>query len=116
MNFALILFCLTVGTGVFWFADVLHFKKRRQAAFEGEVRALDERMAANPASYAADHREREVDRMSREMLPAPGWLEFPASFFPVIAVVFSTRRSWRPFRMATCSAGRSGMFTPLNPG
>ena len=91
MNFALILFCLTVGTGMFWFADLLHFKKRRQAAFEAEVRALDERMATNPAAYAADHREREVERISRETRTPPGWLEFPASFFPVIAVVFALR-------------------------
>ena len=91
MNFALILFCLTVGTGIFWFADLLYFKKRRQAAFEAEVRSLDERIAAQPAAYASDHREREVARISRETRTPPGWLEFPASFFPVIAVVFGLR-------------------------
>jgi len=31
MNFALILFLLTVATGVVWFADRLHFAKRRPA-------------------------------------------------------------------------------------
>jgi len=91
MNFALILFCLTVGTGIFWFADLLYFKKRRQAAFEAEVRALDGRMSVNPALYAPDYRDRELERISRETRTPPGWLEFPASFFPVIAIVFAVR-------------------------
>lgn len=91
MNFALILFCLTVGTGVFWFADLLYFRKRRQAAFETAVHALDSRIAAAPAAYPADHRETEVQRISRETRTPPSWLEFPASFFPVIAVVFALR-------------------------
>ena len=91
MNFALILFCLTVGTGVFWFADLLYFKKRRQAAFESGVRALDARIASNPAAYSGEHRDSEVLRLSHEKRTPPAWLEFPASFFPVIAVVFGLR-------------------------
>ncbi len=91
MNFALILFCLTVGTGIFWFADLLYFKKRRQAAFESEVRALDARMASNPGAYSGEHRDSEVLRLSNEKRTPPAWLEFPASFFPVIAVVFGLR-------------------------
>ena len=91
MNFALILFCLTVGTGIFWFADLFYFKKRRQVEFETEVKALDERMAGNPDHYAKDHRSTEVERISREKRTPPAWLEFPASFFPVIAVVFALR-------------------------
>ena len=91
MNFALILFCLTAFTGVFWCADLLVFKKRREAAFAAEVKALDARMAVNPAVYAADHRDKEVARLSNEKRTPPAWLEFPASFFPVIAVVFGLR-------------------------
>jgi signal peptidase I len=91
MNFALILFCLTVFTGVFWFADILYFKKRRQAAFNAEVLALDSRIAQNPGAYAGDHREKEIERIDHTTRAAPAWLEFPASFFPVIAVVFGLR-------------------------
>ncbi len=91
MNFALILLCLTLFTGVFWFADLFVFKKRRQQAFEAEVKALDARMAINPAVYAKDHRDKEVQRLSNEKRTPPVWLEFPASFFPVIAVVFALR-------------------------
>jgi signal peptidase I len=91
LNFALILFILTIFTGIFWFADLLYFKKRRQAAFEGEVRALDARIAADPAAFKAEEREAEVERLDHKLRTAPGWLEFPASFFPVIAVVFGLR-------------------------
>ncbi len=91
MNFALLLFCLTLFTGAFWFADLLHFRKRREAAFASEVAALDARMAQHPGAYAKDHREKEIERLTRSTRLAPAWLEFPASFFPVIAVVFGLR-------------------------
>ncbi|MBL8383900.1 MAG: signal peptidase I [Burkholderiales bacterium] len=91
MNFALILFCLTAGTGVFWFADVLVFRKRREAAFAAEVAALDARIALRPQDYGGEYREREIGRLEKEVRTAPSWLEFPASFFPVIAVVFALR-------------------------
>jgi signal peptidase I len=91
MNFALILFCLTVFTGIFWFAEMLYFKKRREAAFVAAIAALDARMAQNPESFAADEREKQVERLRTQTLTAPIWLEFPASFFPVIALVFGVR-------------------------
>ena len=56
MNFALILFLLLVATGVLWFFDRFHARKRRAAG-----------------------------------APAPWWVEYGASFFPVIVVVFGLR-------------------------
>lgn len=56
MNFPLILFLLTVGTGVLWLADRYVFRKRR-------------------AKDAAE----------------PLWVEYGASFFPVILIVFFLR-------------------------
>ena len=91
MNFALILFCLTVFTGGFWFAELLVFKKRREAVFAAEVNALDARMAANPVVFADGEREKQIERLTLEKRMPPAWLEFPASFFPVIAVVFGLR-------------------------
>ncbi|HEX4325878.1 MAG TPA: signal peptidase I [Burkholderiales bacterium] len=91
LNFALILFILTVFTGFFWFADVFYFKKRRQAAFDAEVRALDARIAASPEAFKPGDRDAEIERLDQKTRTAPGWLEFPASFFPVIAVVFGLR-------------------------
>lgn len=91
MNFALILFLLTAGTGIFWFADLLYFRKKRQAAFAAAVTALDVRLAGAPAQFKGEDRDREVERLSRELRTPPPWLEFPASFFPVIAAVFALR-------------------------
>jgi len=56
VNFALILFVLTVATGILWTADHFHFRKKR----------------------AADAKE-------------PVWVEYGASFFPVILIVFFLR-------------------------
>ena len=53
MNFALILFLLTLVTGILWSVDRFHFRKKR----------------------AAD-------------APEPAWVEYAASFFPVLLVVF----------------------------
>ena len=55
MNFALILFVLSMVTGVAWVADKLVFAPKRKAAG--------------------------IDRM-------PLWLEYTASFFPVIFAVW----------------------------
>jgi signal peptidase I len=56
MNFALILFLLLVATGVLWFFDRFHARKRRQPG-----------------------------------APSPWWVEYGASFFPVIVIVFGLR-------------------------
>jgi signal peptidase I len=56
MNFALILFLLTVATGLLWLADRYIFRKKR----------------------AADAKD-------------PWWVEYGASFFPVILIVFLLR-------------------------
>ncbi|MBU0751057.1 MAG: signal peptidase I [Gammaproteobacteria bacterium] len=56
MNFALILFVLTIATGTLWLLDYFVFRKKR----------------------AADARE-------------PWWVEYGASFFPVILIVFFLR-------------------------
>ncbi len=56
MNFALILFLLTIATGALWAADHFHFRKKR----------------------ALEARE-------------PWWVEYGASFFPVILIVFFLR-------------------------
>ncbi len=56
MNFALILFVLLVATGVLWFFDYFHARKKREPG-----------------------------------APAPVWVEYGASFFPVILIVFVLR-------------------------
>jgi signal peptidase I len=69
MNFALILFLLTLATGVLWCVDRFHFRKRR----------------------APD-------------APEPAWVEYAASFFPVLLVVFLLRSFIaEPFKIPSSS-------------
>jgi signal peptidase I len=69
MNFALILFLLTLATGVLWTADHFHFRKQR----------------------VADAKE-------------PVWVEYGASFFPVILAVFFLRSFlFEPFKIPSGS-------------
>ena len=71
MNFALILFVLSVVTGIAWVADKLVFAPQRKAAG--------------------------IDRM-------PLWLEYTASFFPVIFAVFFLRSFlFEPFKIPSGS-------------
>jgi signal peptidase I len=91
VNFALILFWATVVTGIFWFAELLFFKRKRHAAYAEAVKALDGRLASVPEADRARQREVADAGLQRDVLRQPAWLEFPGSFFPVIAAVFFLR-------------------------
>ncbi|MEO6566920.1 MAG: signal peptidase I [Casimicrobiaceae bacterium] len=69
MNFALILFLLTLATGVLWTVDRVYFARRR----------------------APDARD-------------PAWVEYAASFFPVLVIVFLLRSFVaEPFKIPSSS-------------
>ncbi|MEX3605957.1 MAG: signal peptidase I [Burkholderia sp.] len=83
MNFALILFVLVVLTGIAWVLDKLVFLPgRRKAAAE-----FDRQQARIGERFAAEMRAKLRD----EKLRQPWWLEYTASFFPVILAVFVVR-------------------------
>ena len=90
MNFALILFILTVVTGVFWVADRRVFLPKRREAARAAVTAFE---AAN--REAIDRGDaRVIDQrndMEARALRQPWWLEYTAGLFPVIAIVFLLR-------------------------
>jgi signal peptidase I len=70
MNFALILFLLTLATGVLWFVDRVYF---------------------SPSAARRD-------------APEPAWVEYAASFFPVLLVVFLLRSFIaEPFKIPSSS-------------
>lgn len=102
-NFALILFLLTIGTGIIWFLDVFHFAKQRRNRADMALAEFD----ARHAKLTADGIK--VDPSGRaalevEILKQPTWIEYSGSFFPVIALVFVLRSFlYEPFKIPSSS-------------
>ncbi|AUT58936.1 MULTISPECIES: signal peptidase I [Paraburkholderia] len=91
MNFALILFVLVIITGVAWVADKLVFLPKRRRAAEAAVAEFDNQQARVGERFADENAPATRARLRDEKLRQPWWLEYTASFFPVILVVFVVR-------------------------
>jgi len=91
MNFALILFVLVIITGVAWVADKLVFLPKRRRAAEAAVAEFDNQQARIGERFADENAPATRARLRDEKLRQPWWLEYTASFFPVILVVFVVR-------------------------
>jgi len=103
MNFALILFVLLIVSAAMWTLDLLWLRKTRLAAARAALADFDARNAgsvgANAAALTADRSALE-DRITRR----PWYLEYTASFFPVILLVFVLRSFFfEPFRIPSGS-------------
>ncbi len=102
-NFALILFVLTIATGIIWFLDVFYLSKQRRAkanAALAEFDARNARLAADGVKLDASGRS----ALAANILRQPTWIEYSGSFFPVIALVFFLRSFlYEPFKIPSSS-------------
>jgi len=102
-NFALILFVLTIATGVIWTLDVFYLAKQRRAKANAALAEFD---ARNAKLTAEGIKLQESGRTALEanILRQPTWIEYSGSFFPVIALVFCLRSFlYEPFKIPSSS-------------
>ena len=102
-NFALILFVLTIATGVIWCLDVFYLAKQRRVRADAALAAFDARTAKLAAEgIKPDTSSRAA--LEAEILKQPTWIEYSGSFFPVIALVFFLRSFlFEPFKIPSSS-------------
>ena len=91
MNFALILFVLVVVTGVAWVLDKLVFLPRRRNAADSAIEEFDRQQSRIDKRFADENAAQTRSKLRDEKLRQPWWLEYTASFFPVILAVFVVR-------------------------
>ena len=91
MNFELILLILVVLTGIAWVADRFVFLPGRRRAAEAATVEFDRQQVAAGPAYAAADAPAQRASLHEEKLRQPWWLEYSASFFPVILAVFVLR-------------------------
>src|SRR5689334_7019236 len=102
-NFALILFILTVATGVIWLFDKLVLSKKRQEEADVALAEYDARRAKLTAEgLKLEQGTRE--ELKASLLKQPAWVEYTGSFFPVVLLVFCLRSFlYEPFKIPSSS-------------
>ena len=84
MNFALILLILVVLTGIAWVLDKLVFLPQRRRAADAAVAEFDRQQERVGERFADENAPQTRARLHDDKLRQPWWLEYTASFFPVI--------------------------------
>ncbi|WP_244825803.1 MULTISPECIES: signal peptidase I [unclassified Caballeronia] len=91
MNFALILLILVVLTGIAWVLDKLVFQPQRRRSADAAVAEFDRQQERVGERFADENAAQTRARLHDDKLRQPWWLEYTASFFPVILAVFVVR-------------------------
>ena len=102
-NFALILFALTVGTGIIWCLDVFVLAPQRRRRASVALAEFDTRTARlHDDGIRTETRSRAA--LESSILRQPTWIEYSGSFFPVLALVFFLRSFlYEPFKIPSSS-------------
>ncbi len=102
MNFALIIFSLTVLSGIAWLVEKFVARPKRVAASKAALAEFDARMqreGVDPVKVAAERKA-----LEERNLATPAWVDYTASFFPVLLGVFLLRSFVaEPFRIPSSS-------------
>ena len=101
--FSLILFTLTIISGVIWVMEQIYFAPKRRKILQSaldEFDAREARLAANGIKGDPASRVAVAEKLSRQ----PDWIAYSGSFFPVIATVFIFRSFiFEPFKIPSSS-------------
>jgi len=103
MDFSLLLFLLSVFTGVMWVADQCLWKPKRKAEAEAVKREFEQ---ANAEAIARGDKQviQLRDAQAKAKLVMPWWLDYTAGLFWVILLVFLFRSfAYEPFRIPSGS-------------
>lgn len=102
-NFALLLFCATAVTGLYWLAERLYFLPQREKAAQAlESDALHFR--AELAAKGITQVDGDIEAAKSRAMQQPWWLDWTAGLFPVIVAVFVLRSFlFEPFKIPSGS-------------
>ncbi|WP_225721180.1 signal peptidase I [Candidatus Vallotiella sp. (ex Adelges kitamiensis)] len=91
MNLTLIFFILVVLTSITWAADKLIFLPQRQRAANAVVYEFDQHQEQLDKNLLSEDVYRARAKLFQEKLRQPLWLQYSASFFPMLLLVFLLR-------------------------
>ncbi len=102
-NFALILFGLTVATGIIWCFDVFYLAPQRRARANLALAEFDAR-TVRLQNDGIKTEDRVRSTLESGILRQPTWIEYSGSFFPVLLLVFLLRSFlYEPFKIPSSS-------------
>jgi signal peptidase I len=102
-NFALILFVLTIVSGVIWSFDVFYLARHRRQNADRALAQFDSRNAKLQSEGIKLETQGRA-ALEADLLRQPAWIEYSGSFFPVIALVFCLRSFlYEPFKIPSPS-------------